>query len=243
MMKRAPRQRAQPKPIAIMGLPRFNYHVPVVATLLAAIFIAFVLGLLTLVSLRATMSRLRVAEGQSVDAVSVGICGLVTLLFLLGTLFFITAVYKGVKDLLAPPYYARGTVSEKRSAGGRKAGNWLTMSPRYLGSDLSVASQVTDDQRAASPDRSQVFQPRFSPGGAEGTKGGGYLPATRISSAIPGLDDSRPSIVFRIDPASYAILETGEEVLIAHSRYLQHVFYVAHLKGGEWESYRNKQLI
>jgi len=218
--------------------------VPVVATLLAAIFVAFVLGLLTVVSIRVTMSRLNVPEGQSVDEVGVCICGLVSLLFLLGTIFFITAVYKGVRDLLAPPYYARGTVSEKRSAGGRKVGNWLTMSPRYLGSDLSVASEVTDDQRAASPDRSQVFQPRISPGAPSVSKGGGsYLPATRISSAIPGLDDSRPSIVFRIDPSSYAILETGEEVLIAHSRYLQHVFYVAHLKGGEWESYRNKQLI
>jgi hypothetical protein len=30
---------------------------------------------------------------------------------------------------------------------------------------------------------------------------------------------------------------------VAHSRFLEHIYYVAHLRGGEWESYRNHQLI
>ena len=31
--------------------------------------------------------------------------------------------------------------------------------------------------------------------------------------------------------------------MVAHSRYLEHIYYVAHLRDGQWESFRNRALI
>jgi hypothetical protein len=110
-------------------------------------------------------------------------------------------------------------------------------------------------QRAAATDRSQILQPRF--GGTVSNRSkpiqaaGSYLPAQRIYSdpatakpTTPARSDDRTTrVVFRVDPSSFDVLDSGDEVLIAHSRHLQHIYYVAHLRAGEWESYRNKQMI
>jgi hypothetical protein len=213
--------------------------------LLAAIFLFLLIGVITTFAISLTVTQWKAAAGGGGGGVvGIGLCGIVSIALLLATGYFFMAVYKGARDLTTPVYYTRGTVGRKRAEGGRKVDNWLTVSPRYVGTDLSVASQVTEEERVASPDRSQILQPRFASDAKPSRAGaGGYLPASRIYIAIPELEASGRSIVFRVDATSYTAVASGEEVLIAHSRFLQHVFYVAHLRAGEWEAYRNKQLI
>ncbi len=236
------------------GLPVIRYHVPILVTIFATLMIIFVLGTLTLFAFAKVASQLSLANASNSSdiTVSVGFCGLLGILGTVSTLYFITALFKGLRDLFAPVHYARGVMLDKRILGGRKTGNWMGVGVRYAGPDFETASEITDDQRAASPDRSKIVQPRFSQGspGAVTTRAkrtSSYLPTNRIAdravtSDAPA-DPSVPRVVYRVDPASFEALDPGEEILIAHSRYLQHIYYVAHLRGGEWESYRNKQLI
>lgn len=228
------------------GLPDINYHLPIVATLLASLFLFLLLGFFSLIAIFNVITELgREASQQSEGSVvMIGLCGVVGLLCLAGTAYVFTAVVKGVRDLLTPVYYTRATVSDKRSIGGRKVGNWLAVQAHYAGPDLAAASSVGG--RHPSKERSE-------PGSSGSAKSvaspdnsaGGYLPKERIAAtgSTPIENSSLQRVVFRIDPVSHAGLEAGEEVLLAHSRYLQHIFYVARLKGGEWESFRNKTLI
>jgi hypothetical protein len=237
----------------VQGLPKISYYPPIIATLMAAVFIFVVLAVLTTFALLRLLTQIQyMMSGSEVSVVSLGICGLVTCLLLVSTWYFATAVLKGIRDLWTPVYYTRGTLVNRRDAGTRRTTNWLVVTPRYAGPDLSIAAEVTDEQRAASPDRSLIFQPRFTsrsphprhpsltPAGASG-----YLPPDRISASAGRHEDEErpPRVAFRVDGIPLATLEAEEEILLAHSRYLQHIFYVAHLRGGEWESFRNKALI
>jgi len=254
----------KPKIGPVEGLPVVSYLPPIVATLLATVLVIAVTVMLTFFA----FSRAAVQFGQTTAPgggdsalLNGGICGLLGFAGAAITIYFIFALIKGMRDLHSPVYYARGTVLDKRVLGGRRTGTWMGVGVRYVGPDLAIAGEITDDQRAASPDRSKMLQPRFSdsspsylrPGQgtsspAPKTKRNTYLPSDRLSTSRTMLsreerDPSIPRIVFRVDLASFDALEPDEEVLIAHSRYLQHIYYVAHLRGGEWESYRNKQLI
>ena len=235
-------------------MPNVSYYPPIIATLLATLLIILVTGMLTLFALAKASSQLNSTNAPNAgdNILSAGFCGILGIVGVLATLYFIVALVKGLRDLAAPVHYARGTVLDKRILGGRKTGNWMGVGVRYSGPDLETASTITDEQRAASPDRSTIVQPRFSEG-AQGSltprvkRGASYLPANRLAdrtaSSTATSDPSAPRVIYRVDPASFEALSPDEEVLIAHSRFLQHIYYVAHLRGGEWESYRNKQLI
>jgi hypothetical protein len=162
--------------------------------------------------------------------------------------YFLLALIKGVRDLVTPVQYTRGSLADKRVIGGRFVGNWIGVVPSYIGSDLESASAVSDDDAAASADRTQIVQTRNAPPPRPtDRKRGGYLSPGRISSTVEtdpqatGKPDKR--IIFRADPAAYEALRPGEQVLVAHSRFLEHIYYVAHLRDGEWESFTNKTLI
>ncbi|HKP51869.1 MAG TPA: hypothetical protein VJ183_04365 [Chloroflexia bacterium] len=242
------------KDAPVEGLPAIKYHLPIVATIFATLIVVLILGILTLFAFGKVAFQLNQANGTNSDdaAVTVGFCGMLGVLGALCTLYFIVALVNGVRDLFAPVHYARGTVLDKRILGGRKTGNWMGVGVRYAGPDFATAKEITDDQRAASPDRSKIVQPRFSQGPAAPSTPGArrsssYLPTDRITEQVVTSntppDPAAPRVVYRVDPASFEALDPGEEILIAYSRHLQHIFYVAHLKGGEWESYINKQLI
>lgn len=252
-----------PKDGPVEGLPAFSYLPPIIATLLATLLVIAVTAVLSFFafSLAVVQFGQTNAPGGADSAIlNGGVCGLLALGGAAITFYFIMALIKGLRDLRSPVFYARGTVVDKRVLGGRRAGTWMGVGVRYLGPDLATASEVTDDQRSASPDRSKMLQPRFSgsssylrPGQGSAapsprTKRSAYIPSDRLSTSQSLLsreprDPAIPRVVFRVDPASFDALEPDEEILIAHSRYLQHIYYVAHLRGGEWESYRNKQLI
>src|SRR5207302_1258870 len=97
------------------------------------------------------------------SAVTVGICGCLSLILLATLVFFGWALTRGVKDLYTPLYFARGTVFAKPpQSNWRRSGGWLRISLEYLGTDVERASEVTEEQQAASADRSQIIQPRFA---------------------------------------------------------------------------------
>lgn len=255
------------------GLPQFKYMPPVLTTMLAGIFILLCAAALGFFGILNTLTGInRVMEGEpNASLFSAGLCGMFTLVALVGTVYFTWATVKGVRDLMTPPYYTRGTVLSRREQDreimGRKANNWLLMQPHYSGPDLQTACAINDDQRAASVDRAAIFNPRVTPlpkmtradrqddqlrrslGAAPRSEG--YLSADRISASTQPVTTSPPAedrsplphVVFRIDFASKARLTPDEEVLVAHSRFLEHVYYVARLKDGKWEAYRNRNLI
>jgi hypothetical protein len=244
------------------GLPSVSYYPPILATLLASILLllaAGMLGFFGILNVITAWGRASNNEGNA-SFLGAGVCGLLALVALVGTAYFVTAVFKGVRDLNDRLYFTRGTVAKKRTPGGRKANNWLLIKPEYRGNDQYLASLITDEQRAASVDRSQILQPRFAADErkAEGRAASaaapatfrGYLAPERISSSIvapvPEVEpepDTGLRVVFRIDFAARANFTPDEEVLVAHSRHLEHVYYVARLRNGEWEAYRNRKLI
>lgn len=235
---------ADPRDRPLSGLPPVRYYPPVVATLLAILVLLVIVGAIALITLLASFTQVGRLTNNDPQAspVTLGACGLVGLVSLGVTIFFVISLIKGVRDLFSPVYYTRGNVADKRVIGGKREGNWLGVLPRYAGPDLQTASQVDDWQQAASTDRARSLQPRFASANAP-RKTSGYLSADRISAELAASTAGGPRRTFRIEPRAYKTLQAGEEVLIAHSRYLEHIFYVARLKDGEWEAYYNKALI
>jgi hypothetical protein len=248
------------------GLPEINHLPPLIITTLAAALLFLMLLTLAFFGTLNTITTLNRMNDPSSGASGFGAstCGVLSFVAFAGTIYFLVAVIKGVRDMLSKPYFTRGVVFIRREMQGRKAGNWLVLDPEYAGTDRDSAARITDEQRAASVDRNAIFQPRFAP--ARGRKGGDlldeslkkdieqaatdstYLSQTRIAANQPPVDLTpkpipRPRAVFRIDFASKAGFKKEDEVFVAHSPFLQHVYYVARLRNGEWEVYKNKSLI
>jgi hypothetical protein len=251
----------------VTGLPNVRYRPPVVATLLASILLLAFAALLGILGVFNTITQLGLASNNQGGSsfLGAGVCGLLSLVAIAGVVYFVIVVRMGIQDLGDKLVYTRGLVAKPRSQSGRRGKDWLLVTPRYAGTDLYTASRVSDEQKAVSVDRSQIFQPRFAPGAT--TKAGSqeagmpadtapksYLTPDRISTSLdsepfklepdPGEEEpGAPRVIFRIDFASNAKLTPGEEVLVAHSRRLQHIYYVARLRNGEWEAYKNTKLI
>lgn len=220
------------------GLPEINYMLPMVVTLLATVVVFLVLAFVSTVMVLNSITQLgrMTANDPNASGATFGLCGVTGLLGLAATVYFFLALIKAVRDLFAPVYYTRGTVSDKRIIGGRKSGTWIGVRPDYGGPDRDVASQVSDGRGATFGTRSGGPSKR-----GETRKPSTYLSADRISA--PEEDKPRPRRIFRIDPVAHAALDQGDTVLVAHSRFLEHIFYVARLSDGDWEVYENKALI
>ncbi len=238
------------------GLPSVSYRLPLVVTTLAALLIFLLTGFLAIITIGIVVNYVtRSSTEVGGDPVFVGcVCAPLGVTFLGGAFYFLGAILQGLRDLRQPVHYTRGTIADREHIGGRRGGNWLYVNARYAGPDLAVASEVTEEQRAASPDRSQIVQPRFAPASTSSTaqvakeKQGSYLPAHRLTADLKALEPlepgaAKPALLFRIDPAAHSAIKPDDEVLVAHSPHLQHVYYVSHLRGGEWESFPNKALI
>jgi hypothetical protein len=259
-----------------VGLPKVSYFPPIVATLLAALFIFAIATALGLVMLGNTLNQIEHAgsDESGTSLLSAGLCGILSLIFLGISLYLMTAIVKGIRDLGTPLQYTRGTVVEQQVLASRRMRNWLLVNPAYSGPDQERARRVTDEQIAASVDRGEIVQTRSGGGFWRSRRGqvpaarkleedlartnsqaGSYLSPERISASqatLPTPDASdtgdadsgpKPHVFFRSDFASQAQLRAGEEVIVAHSRYLEHPYYVARLMNGEWQVHRNKALL
>jgi hypothetical protein len=233
----------------IAGLPNIRYYPPLIATLSATLFVFLIAFVLTLIAIGNTVAQsTQPSTGDDSGSGSASLlCGVVALVGLAASAYFLFALIKGVRDLFTPLQYTRGSLADKRVIGGRFVGNWLGVVPSYIGPSLESASTVSDEEAATSADRSQIVQTRNTPPAPADRRRSPYLSPGRISSTLEtdplasGKPDRRS--IFRADPAVYEALRPGEQVLVAHSRFLEHIYYIAHLRDGEWESNRNKALI
>ena len=239
-----------PKANAVAGLPRVNYFGPLAVTLAATALIFALMLFLTLVGVGNTISGWnRAATTDDGNALTgVLFCGVFAIFGAMLSVYFLVALIKGIRDLTTPLQYTRGNLADKRVISSRLAGDWIGITASYVGPDLDTASAVDDDAFAASVDRTQIVQTRNdAPPERSRRRRTGYLTADRFPG--PVIEDEQttgapgPRAVFRVDQATYEALQPGEEVLVAHSRYLEHIYYVARLRSGEWETYRNRALI
>jgi hypothetical protein len=239
-----------PKATAVEGLPRVNYTGPLLVTILATGLIFALLAFLTLIAIGNTITGWSRAantnDGNSLSGVL--ICGVFSIFGAVMSVYFLFALIKGVRDLLTPIYYTRGNLADKRVISSRVAGDWIGITASYAGPDLDTASAVNDEALAASVDRTQIVQTRNGPPADQPRRRrSGYLTSDRVN--IPVIEEDRttgapgPRAVFRVDPGTYEALQPGEEVLVAHSRYLEHIYFVARLRNGQWETYPNRALI
>ncbi len=250
-MNRAVSKRGEVPPSkAIQGLPRVGYYPPVMATLAATAFVFLIVLALTLIAIGNATSALSQTTASSDTGGGALFCGVLAIVGLITSGYFLFAIVKGVRDLVTPIQFTRGPLADKRVIGGRFVGNWIGVIRSYVGPDLETASAVTDEQAAASADRSRIVQTRNPPPvRSSERKRGGYLSQDRLTSTLVTDVKTNAAIppgqraVFRMDPVAFDSLTPGEEVLVAHSRFLEHIYYVAHLRDGEWESFRNKALI
>jgi hypothetical protein len=238
-----------PKATAVEGLPRVNYYGPLAVTLGATALITFLMVFLTLIAVGNTISGWnRAATNDDGNALTgVLLCGIFSIFGAIVSIYFIFALVKGIRDVMTPLHFTRGTLSDKRVISSRVAGDWIGIKASYAGPDLKSASAVSDEALAASVDRTQIVQTRNGPPPNEPKRRTGYL--TPGPLAVPVIEEEQttgatgPRAVFRVDPGTYEVLQPGEEVLVAHSRYLEHIYYVARLRNGRWETYRNRALI
>src|SRR3954451_21154402 len=149
-----------------IGLPEVKYRTPVIATLLASFFLLAVAALLGFLGVLNTITQWGNASTNEEGAsfIGAGLCGLLSLVALAEVVYFLLAVRMGVQDLGENFIYSRGVVMKPRALSGRRGRDWLLMSLEYVGTDRAEASRVSDEQRASSVDRSQIFQPRFATG-------------------------------------------------------------------------------
>jgi len=247
-MNRLLSKKAQaPTTKAIQGLPRVNYYLPIAATMGANLLVMLVVGFLTLVAF-GNVGMFWSEYGAADTTGGILFCGLLGILGLIITVYFLLAFIKGVRDLLTPMQYTRGTLADKRTIGGRLVGNWLGITPSYAGPNIDAATTITDEQSSVSADRSRIVQTRNAPVAAPAPRRrGSYLSPERVAASFAPLvpPDVPPGdrAVFRVEGDSFENLSPGEEVLVAHSRFLEHIYFVAHMRDGEWESFRSKALI
>lgn len=239
-----------PKANAIAGLPRVNYYGPLAVTLTATALIFVLVLFLTLVAVGNTINGWNQAaatdDGNALSGVL--ICGVFSIVGAIMSVFFLVALVKGIRDLMTPLHFTRGTLADKRVISSRLAGDWIGITASYVGPDVDAATAIDDESLAASVDRTQIVQTRNGPTtDRPKRRRTGYLTPDRFSGPIIEEEQTTgapgPRAVFRVDPATYEALQPGEEVLVAHSRFLEHIYYVARLRNGEWESYRNRALI
>ena|SRR5436190_3779032 len=253
------------------GLPRVSYYTPLITTLVACVVLFLFAAVLALTGLFNTITQWGRASNNEEGGsyLGAGLCGVLTIVAAIIMAYFGVAMVKGIRDMRQQLYYTRGTVVKRHTPAGRRADNWLMIQPAYVGPELNAATRTTDEQEVTSVDRSEIFRPRFTGDSSQEwakrqaaeqaaqaapTSTGSYLSPGRISAPkdpVPfgpdeGEDDGKlpgPRVVYRIDFASKAGLAPDDEVIVAHSRYLQHIFYVARLRNGSWEPYINKNLI
>src|SRR5947208_2837018 len=121
MNRAIPGRRAPSASKAVEGLPRVNYYPPLVVTLAATALVFAVVLALTLVALgNAAAQWDKAGNGaEGGEAAGVLICGSVFVIGIIGSVYFLLAIIKGVRDLFTPLQYTRGELADKRIVGGR----------------------------------------------------------------------------------------------------------------------------
>jgi hypothetical protein len=219
---------------------RVNYQAPLWATIGASTVLLLVAGALATVSLIG-LFNLVVNEHDAMTAI---FCGLLNLVLLTGIGFFTVALTKGVRDLITPMQLVNGLIvdhSYRQQRGG--GAYWLVVDTEAEPEPAPVMRYIPMSQSKAlkNDDTRLVFGANPSPGDAD-------LPnPTEDDPARLFARDERltlPTILrFRVDKPVYESLRLNDRVTIAHSRYLQHVYYVQQWEGNHGVVLKNRSLL
>jgi hypothetical protein len=126
------------------GLPVVNYRLPLVTSLATTALLFLVLAFLTLVSVANVFRAFSPTDDTGSATLGGFFCGVTSILGVGLCLYTLWAMMKGVRDLMTPLHYTRGSIADKRSIAGRIAGEWIGVTPSYVGPDMAIASEVTD---------------------------------------------------------------------------------------------------
>lgn len=226
------------EPVPIRYLP------PIVVTLAAALALVFFFAILALIASNISYNLLTAPEGDGSLLGTAG-CGLVALLLLGATLYFINAARIAAQDLRAAPVQVAGKIVAKHTGRGRNGGFWIVLRPADL--DPSPAARAAapagalDPPPAAVPGPAAEESPARERGFVNRNAGsfGAHIQNIEVTPRAPGVDATPPralpdtrrkiepgEINLRIDKHIYEALAQDDQVQAVFSRHLQHVYYI-----------------
>ncbi|PZS03484.1 MAG: hypothetical protein DLM69_02925 [Candidatus Chloroheliales bacterium] len=219
---------------------RVNYQAPLWATIAASAVLLVVVGALALISLTGLFNLVF----NEHDAFTAIFCGLLNLLLLASVGFFAIALTKGVRDLTTPMQFTNGLIidhSYRQQRGG--GAYWLVLDTEAEAEPAPVMRYIPMSQSKAlkNDDTRLVFGANPSagdadlPAPAEDDPGRLFARNERLTSAIV--------LRFRVDKPVYESLRLNDRVTVAHSRYLQHVYYVQQWEGNHSVVLKNRSLL
>ncbi len=219
-----------------------NYAAPLWATISASLLLVAVVGFLAILSFTGLINLL-VNERDGFTAL---FCGLLNLLLFTGLAFFAVAITKGARDLGTPMQLTNGLIvdhSYRQQRGG--GAYWLVVDTDAQSEPAPIMRYIPMAQsKALKNDNTRlVFGVNPAPADPD------------VPTPAPAEDDpnqifarnerlTMPTILrFRVDKPLYESLRLNDRVTIAHSRYLQHVYYVQQWEGNHGVVLKNKSLL
>ncbi len=216
---------------------RVSYNTPLVATIAASLVLLLVVIFLAAIGLGNTITLIHQEDG-----LSAAFCGVVTLVLLVGVAFFATAVIKGVRDLFTPLQLSTGLIVELTARAQRGGGAyWVMIDPdleaetpapvgHYIPLSESPALGLDHTRRVFGVPSNTDPAPEPEP-----------EPEPDLDAILRG--DKGHLLRFRVDKPVHQSLRLDERVSIAHSRYLQHVYYVQQWQGNSSVVLQNRSLL
>jgi hypothetical protein len=237
-----------------------RYWPPILVTLGASLVLVLVFALLSYLTLSATIGLFTPVPGDDQPSLIVGGgCGLLTLLLLAATSYFIYASFVAARDLRAHPRTLDGVVRLKHTGRGRGGGHWIVIgqegSPAPDELARSAAPLLTPSTDAAPLGREPAAR-GFVPGTGESF--GAQLQGVRVesrSSDTPLPPELRGKgggawrrlapgeLNLRIDKHAFEALAVGDHIQAVYSPHLQHVYYIRKRMEGSTVVLRNTILI
>ena len=221
---------------------RVNYAAPLWATISASLLLVLVVGFLAILSFTGLINLI-VNEHDGFTAL---FCGLLNLILFAGLAFFVVAITKGVRDLSTPLQLTNGLIvdhSYRQQRGG--GAYWLVVDTDAQSEPAPVMRYIPMSQsKALKNDNTRLVF------GANPSADDPDIPAPAPAEDDPKQIFARnerltlPTILrFRVDKPVYESLRLNDRVTIAHSRFLQHVYYVQQWEGNQGVVLKNKSLL
>ncbi len=242
--------------------PPVNYRLPILATIASTLVVITLFVLLAFFTAAWSLRQFTTTADDGTGSPLIGgLCGVATLAMIAGVVYFSLAVIKGVRDLTTPLQHLPGYIERKYTGMGRTGGFWIVVRTGDRPLPIASSARLTPPPPPAPPPvpapSAASTGSTTSTGTAPGGFGGGLAeiarqvstaprPPAEASSpapAPPAATDWTKSHIFRVDKAVYNALRDGEPVVIAYSRFLEHVYYVEHTEAGEPVPLRNTSLL
>lgn len=245
--------------------PPVNYRLPLLATIVSTLVVMVLFILLAFFTAAWSLRQFTTVDDETGSPIIGGLCGVATIALIAGTLYFALALIKGVRDLTTPLQRLPGYIERKYTGMGRTGGFWIVVRagdrPALATAPvtrLATALTTAPSSSPTAPSTAPSVPALAPPSSAAPTSFGGGLAevARQVSTTprppadVPGATPVLPiatdwtrSRIFRVDKSVYNALRDGESVVVAYSRFLEHVYYVEHTEDGEQVPLRNTSLL